>query len=64
MTKDEIRKYAKKWGGLTMNFLDMLTSKFNFARLTGNKVYAYNGLKTAEELETILIVAEDMAVSQ
>lgn len=73
MTKQDVLNYYKEWSTDVKNlpdfkkdknqvkssFLNMLQAKATFAKQTGKTLYAYDGAKTGEELEQMLIIATD-----
>ena len=54
-----VKKYFKKFGGSKSDFIDMLQSKAWTAKKDGKSLYAFDGLKTGDELEQMLIIADD-----
>lgn len=66
MNKKYILDYYKKYTGNNfsnenaISFTNMLMKKANFALQTGDKIFAYDGLKTGKELEQMYCLAEDI----
>lgn len=54
-----VQKYFKKFGGSKTDFIDMLQGKAYFAKQKNKKVYAFDRLKDGEELEKMLVIADD-----
>lgn len=64
MSKATVRAYYQKWASGSkdsqMNFLDMLQRKAYNAGLQNRKFYAFDGMKSAKELNQMLVIADDL----
>lgn len=66
MNKDLIKKYYAKWqgnSGTPESFVAMLEKKQLFSEQNDCSLYAYDGLKTAEELNQMWQLADSMLMN-
>lgn len=57
--KNIIKYCNKNWKGDWEAFINMLQQKAFFAKVENKKVFAFDGLKDAIELEQMLVMADD-----
>ena len=60
ITKKMVKAYFIKFGGDKTNFTNMLLVKLNFAITEKRKVYAFDGMKDAKQLQVIFDIADNL----
>ena len=59
--RKEVLEYFRKWGGNELQFTEMLMKKAYCAKINKIKIMAGGKMRTGNELEEMLIIADDMA---
>ena len=60
MNIKQVKKYYKQYNNNKRAFMSMLQGKHYIANENNTKLYLYDGLYGAKEIEKIIIIADDL----